>query len=100
MKRKTERMLTARTFAREKGISYTTVMAWLRSGLIPGAEQQETPMGMVWQIPQSSLDLVERQKPGPKPQTDGSDDQTESAEVEEAPAEKPAKKARKKGGDQ
>jgi len=67
MKRKTTNMLTARTFAKEKGVSYTTIMAWLRDGLIPEAAQEETPMGMVWQIPASSLEKVEKRKPGPKP---------------------------------
>ena len=81
MKRKPTDMLTARTFAKEKGVSYTTIMAWLRGGLIPGATQEETPMGMVWQIPAASLEKVERRKPGPKP----------------GPAKKAAKKA-KKGG--
>jgi predicted site-specific integrase-resolvase len=67
MNRKPTNMLTARTFAKEKGVSYTTIMAWLRDGLIPDATQEETPMGMVWQIPASSLEKVERRKPGPKP---------------------------------
>lgn len=66
-------MLTARTFAKEKGVSYTTIMAWLRDRLIPGAAQEETPMGKVWQIPASSLEKVARRKPGPKPPTDAGD---------------------------
>jgi hypothetical protein len=73
MKRKPTDMLTARTFAKEKGVSYTTIMAWLRDGLIPDATQEETPMGMVWQIPASSLEKVERRKPGPKPAGDTGD---------------------------
>lgn len=85
-------MLTARTFAKEKGISYTTVMAWLRDSLIPGAGQQETPMGMVWQIPESSLGLVERQKPGPK---SASTDGEALTATEEKPV-KPVKKAQSK----
>jgi hypothetical protein len=67
MKRKSTDMLTARTFAKEKGVSCTTIMAWLRDSLVPGAAQEETPMGMVWQIPASSLEKVEKRKPGPKP---------------------------------
>ena len=67
MKRKPTDILTARTFAKEKGVSYTTIMAWLRDGLIPGAAQEETPLGMVWQIPAPSLKKVEKRKPGPKP---------------------------------
>ena len=59
-------MLTARTFAKEKGISYTTVMAWLKEGLIPDAELEETPAGVVWQIPPASLNKVSERKRGPK----------------------------------
>jgi predicted site-specific integrase-resolvase len=67
MKRISTDMLTARTFAKEKGVSYTTIMSWLRDALIPGAAQEETPMGMVWQIPASSLEKVEKRRPGLKP---------------------------------
>jgi hypothetical protein len=92
MKRKPTDMLTARTFAKEKGVSYTTIMAWLRGGLIPGATQEETPMGMVWQIPASSLEKVERRKPGPKPATDVGD-QERAAPKRRASKRSPAKKA-------
>jgi hypothetical protein len=109
MKRKPTDMLTARTFAKEKGVSYTTIMAWLRDGLIPDATQEETPMGMVWQIPASSLEKVERRKPGPKPTSDtgGVGDQTETPADEAKPkrrasksstAKKAMKKAAKKKG--
>jgi len=81
-------MLTARTFAKEKGVSYTTIMAWLKDGLIPGAAQEETPMGMVWQIPASSLEKVERRKPGPKPGTSVTDNADQSATDEAAPTTK------------
>jgi hypothetical protein len=67
MKMKSTDMLTARTFAKEKGVSYTTIMAWLMDGLVPGAAQEETPMGIVWQTPASSFEKVEKRKPGPKP---------------------------------
>jgi hypothetical protein len=112
-KRKPTDMLTARTFAKEKGISYTTVMAWLRDGLIPGATQEMTPMGVVWQIPVASLDKVERRKPGPKPGLGAgasTDDQVtaaqgEAAQVEpkrrtsnRAAAKKALKKMAKRGG--
>lgn len=97
-------MLTARTFAKEKGVSYTTIMAWLREGLIPGAAQQETPMGMVWQIPSSSLKKVEKRKPGPKVATSQSAANGAETSAEATPfrpktrAEKRAKKSAKKGG--
>jgi len=92
MKRKSTDMLTARTFAKEKGVSYTTIMAWLRDGLIPGAAQEETPMGMVWQIPASSLEKVERRKPGPKPAIDAGDHEP-AAPKRRASKRSPAKKA-------
>jgi hypothetical protein len=96
MKRNQTNMLTARTFAKEKGVSYTTIMAWLRDGLIPDAAQEETPMGMVWQIPASSLGKVERRKPGPKPATDTGDNagQFKTTAAEPAPP-KPKRKASK-----
>src|SRR5215470_1863782 len=112
MKRNPTDMLTARTFAKEKGVSYTTIMAWLRGGLIPGATQEETPMGMVWQIPSASLEKVERRKPGPKPATDvteGAETSADQVTDETAPAKpkrraskrealkKPLKKMRKRG---
>jgi hypothetical protein len=68
MKKGKEEMLTAREFARRKGVTYPTVMAWLRSALIPGAELKTDPrFGTYWEIPASSLDKVEKQRTGPKP---------------------------------
>ena len=61
-------MLTAKKFAARAGITYPTVMSWLRKRLIPGAEfVAESPHGSYWQIPADSLDKVQKQKPGPKP---------------------------------
>jgi hypothetical protein len=67
MKMKSTDRVTARTFAKEKGVSYTTIMVWLIDGSVPGAAQEETSMGIVWQTPASSLEKVEKRKPGPKP---------------------------------
>jgi hypothetical protein len=36
-KGKTE-MLTAKKFAERAGVTYPTVLAWLKTGLVPGAE--------------------------------------------------------------
>lgn len=61
-------MLTAKEFARRAGITYPTIMRWLKSGLVPGAKLMEgTPFGTFWQIPATSLDKVQKQRPGPKP---------------------------------
>ena len=65
-------MFTAVKFADEMGISYPTIVRWLKRNLVPGAEQVETPMGNVWQIPESALQM-ERPPVGRKPKsaTDG-----------------------------
>jgi len=92
-------MLTARKFAQRAGITYPTVMAWLRKGLIPGAKMTEdSPLGNFWQIPAESLEKVQKQKTGPKPKiADDADDQSSAFPgTEEKPA-KPAKKTRKAG---
>jgi hypothetical protein len=61
-------MLTAKKFAARAGITYPTVMSWLKKGLIPGAEFiEDSPLGPYWQIPVESLDKVQKQKTGPKP---------------------------------
>jgi predicted site-specific integrase-resolvase len=59
-------MLTAQKFAEKMGVHYRTVLNWLNKGLIPGAEEKQTPMGNYWEIPLSAL-TMERPKPGPKP---------------------------------
>ena len=61
-------MLTAKKFAERAGVTYPTIISWLKKGLVPGAELvTESPHGAYWQIPATSLDKVEKQKPGPKP---------------------------------
>jgi predicted site-specific integrase-resolvase len=62
------KMVSARQFAKINSLSYTTVMSWLRQGLIPGAKKEPTEFGDVWRIPASAIDKVQRPKPGPKPQ--------------------------------
>ena len=60
-------MLTAKKFAERAGITYPTVIAWLKKGLVPGAEFVEgSPLGSYWQIPADSLGKVQKQKTGPK----------------------------------
>lgn len=59
-------MFTAVKFAGEMGVSYPTVMRWLRQKLVPGAQLEETLTGNVWQIPESALKM-EKPKAGRKP---------------------------------
>lgn len=60
-------MLTARKFAQEMGVDYTTVVRWLKNQLVPGAVRQESAdRGAWWEIPETSLKM-EKPKPGPKP---------------------------------
>ncbi len=69
MVRKKE-MLTPRQYADRVGVAYTTVMNWLRQGLIAGAVKEEMPFGgYVYQVPAdaSKPDL----KSGPKPKKKG-----------------------------
>jgi hypothetical protein len=61
-------MLTAKKFAERAGVTYPTIIAWLKKGRVPGAELvEDSPHGSYWQTPADSLDKVEKQKPGPKP---------------------------------
>lgn len=57
--------MTAVAFAEAMDVNYTTIMRWLRRGLVPGATYIEPIPGMkVWQIPQSALNMP-RPKSGP-----------------------------------
>jgi hypothetical protein len=68
MKEGKPEMLTAKKFAERAGVTYQTSIGWLKKGLVPGAEfVAESPHGSYWQIPATSLDKVEKQKPWPKP---------------------------------
>ena len=66
---KSKQMLTPRQYATETGVAYTTVMNWLRRGLIPGAVKEPLPYGdgYYYQIP---ADTPQPQlTPGPTPKT-------------------------------
>jgi len=67
-------MFTAVKFADEMGISYPTMVRWLKRGLVPGATLEETPAGSYWQIPETAL-TMERPKAGRKPKAE-SDSET------------------------
>jgi hypothetical protein len=50
--------MTATTFAEEMGVSYPTVVRWLKRGIVPGAELRESPdRGKWWEIPLAALDM-------------------------------------------
>jgi len=53
-----EKLLTATEFAREIDYDYTTVIRWLKKGIVPGAECEEVSAGLkVWRIPESALKM-------------------------------------------
>jgi len=67
-----KRMLTAKEFAAEAGISYPIIIRWLKEQQQPGGEQRlpgavQTEVGKLraWQIPASLVAKV--QKPDRKP---------------------------------
>ena len=66
MKKKADEFMTSRVFAEEMGINYRTALIWLRDGLVPGAEEEETPIGKYWKIPRTALQMERPVKPGPK----------------------------------
>jgi predicted transcriptional regulator len=68
MAKRKEEMLTAKEFAKRAGVTYPTVLSWLKSQRIPGAIlKEDTRFGKYWDIPASSLLKVKKQKTGPKP---------------------------------
>jgi hypothetical protein len=56
--------MTARQFAGATGAAYTTVMLWLKRGIVPGAELKEDQRGSYWEIPVSALKTFKRPKVG------------------------------------
>lgn len=71
-------MLTAVQFAKEAGLSYTTVMKWLRSSRIAGAEKKTDQRGDYWEIPASAL-AIERRRPGRKPKAQAEEQGTKAS---------------------
>jgi len=95
-------MITARQFAELRDVPYTTVIFWLRKGVLEGAEKQEIPFGrqgFIWQVldnaplPESPM--------GPKTKPGDTDGQAAASPVTKKKHAKPGKKVRgKKGRDQ
>jgi hypothetical protein len=88
MEKKKPRMLTAKKFAQEMKVSYTTVMAWLDLDIIPDAEKTQDERGVFWQIPETSLHM-ERPRRGRKPKS------SKNAGGNQVPGKNVPKKARK-----
>ena len=55
MAKGTVEMLTAKKFAERAGVTYPTIIAWLKKGLVPEAVLvEDSPHGAYWQIPATS----------------------------------------------
>lgn len=57
--------MTASEFAKKKGVSYRTVLNWIRQGLIPGAIEKNSVKGKYWDVPSAALQM-EKPKRGAK----------------------------------
>ncbi|HYM00055.1 MAG TPA: hypothetical protein VEZ90_13970, partial [Blastocatellia bacterium] len=55
--------LTARKFAKEVGRPYSTVLYWLKKGLVPGVEVVQETSGVVYRIPRSAVAQFKKQGP-------------------------------------
>lgn len=50
--------MTAAEFARQMDYDYTTIMRWLRKGIVPGARREEVGEGLyLWRIPEAALEM-------------------------------------------
>ncbi len=45
-------------------VAYSTIAYWVRTGKFAGAIQEETPRGVVWYIPQKSVEEFEQPESG------------------------------------
>lgn len=70
MVKQNETMLTVKEFAERKGVTVRTMRSWLAVGKIPNVKRESTLRGDVLLIPESSLDAVQKEKPGVKPKTE------------------------------
>ncbi|MEP7343217.1 MAG: hypothetical protein ABI977_36160 [Acidobacteriota bacterium] len=91
-------MLTVAEYAEKIGKPYPTVAAWLRKGKVDGASQIEFGGLKIWQIPEDADYAEPSMGRPPKPVADDQTDSVPTTGVK--PLKKPAKKVRRKGGDQ
>jgi hypothetical protein len=80
------KMLTAKEFAVETGISYPVIIGWLKEGKIPEAEQTSFK---IWQIPATVAEMFKKPENRPK--------LGRPPKTEPKPAGKKAAKKAKKG---
>ncbi len=93
------RMLTTREVAEKIDANPGTVRMWCINGTFPNAEQQETPRGPIWLVPETDLQGFKRRSPG-RPskkatkENDQADQETAGDQVK-APADEPMTPKRK-----
>jgi hypothetical protein len=64
---KGDKFMTAVEFAKAMEYDYSTVMRWLKEGIVPGARFVEVSGNFgVWQIPESALKEIVLPRPGRK----------------------------------
>jgi hypothetical protein len=64
---KGDKFMTAVEFAKAMEYDYSTVMRWLKDGIVPGAQFVEVSGNFgVWQIPVSALTEIKLPRPGRK----------------------------------
>jgi excisionase family DNA binding protein len=55
MRKKDEKMFTAREAAEKLGESLSSVRVWIHRGRFPNASLEQSPVGSYWLIPESDL---------------------------------------------
>jgi hypothetical protein len=81
-KQENVRMLTTREVAEKIDANPGTVRMWCINGTFPNAEQQETPRGPIWLIPETDLQEFKRRGPGrPSKKATEEADQADQAEM-------------------
>jgi len=93
--------MTAVEFAKEMDYDYSTVMRWLKDGIVPGAEFVPISGDFgVWQIPKSAITEIKLPRPGRKKARKKADEaegaSADGSLFETATTAKPARKARVK----
>jgi hypothetical protein len=89
------KMLTAKQFAVETGISYPVIIEWLKGGKIPEAEQTSFK---VWQIPATVAEVFKKPENRPKlgrPPKPADADKKAQTSTEDTGDQEPAKPMRK-----
>jgi len=48
------KLLTPRQYAEMNGVAYATVLYWLNTGRVEGAEKHDAPTGRYWVLPEDT----------------------------------------------